>query len=123
MSLELIYVDAGHGHWAVCDAEGNAASERIAAHPPIGIDSDTSFEANQLQCKPGTRIVVMTDGVVEQPREDQEQFGMDRALAVLEKCTSPAEDVESLHAAVCEFAKTDQLADDTTIASIQLPMA
>ncbi|MDG2424601.1 MAG: SpoIIE family protein phosphatase [Phycisphaerales bacterium] len=123
VSLELIYVDAGHGHWALCDAEGNAASERIAAHPPIGIDSDTSFEANQLQCKPGTRIVVMTDGVVEQPREDQEQFGMDRALAVLEKCTSPAEDVESLHAAVCEFAKTDQLADDTTIASIQLPMA
>lgn len=122
VTLELIYVDAGHGHWALCDHNGSAHSERIAAHPPIGIDSDTSFESNRLQCTKGTRIVLMTDGVVEQPREDQEQFGMDRALAVLRKTRNPAEDVEGLHAAVCEFAKTDQLADDTTIASLLIPL-
>lgn len=123
VTLDLSYVDAGHGHWALCLPGGEARSERIAAHPPIGIDADTSFEANQLSCEPGARIVVMTDGVVEQPREDQEQFGMDRALAVLGRCGTPTEDVEALHSAVCEFAKTDQLADDTTIASIQMPMA
>ena len=64
----------------------------------------------------------MTDGVVEQPREeDQEQFGMDRALEVLKAFKIPRDDVEGLHKAVCEFAQTDELADDTTIASIMFP--
>ena len=63
----------------------------------------------------------MTDGVVEQPKEDQEQFGMDRALEVLRGTRDPHGDVEGLHEAVCDFAQTDQLADDTTIASIMFP--
>jgi sigma-B regulation protein RsbU (phosphoserine phosphatase) len=115
---ELTHVDAGHGHWAHCTAEGEARCERIAAHPPIGIDGDTDFASITVTCQPGDRIVLMTDGVVEQPRADQEQFGMDRSLAVLRESRTPEQDVERLHQAVCAFADTEHLADDTTIASL-----
>ena len=47
-----------------------------------------------------------------------EQFGMDRALEVLRATRTPRDDVAALHQSVAEFAQTDQLADDTTIASI-----
>ena len=121
-TMEIVYVDAGHGHWAHCHQDGSARSERIAAHPPVGIDGDTQFDSLVLKCQPGDRIILMTDGVVEQPREeDQEQFGMDRALEVLRGFKVPHDDVEGLHKAVCDFAQTDQLADDTTIASIMFP--
>ena len=121
-TMEIVYVDAGHGHWAHCHEDGSARSERIAAHPPVGIDGDTQFDSLLLKCQPGDRIILMTDGVVEQPREeDREQFGMDRALEVLKGLRIPHDDVEVLHQAVCDFAQTEELADDTTIASIMFP--
>ncbi|MBG80228.1 MAG: hypothetical protein CMJ39_05910 [Phycisphaerae bacterium] len=112
------FVDAGHGHWAHCTADGEASSNQIAAHPPIGIDGDTTFDCQTVQCAPGDRIVLMTDGVVEQEDPSGEQYGMDRSLAVLRTSRNPVEDVESLHRSVSEFAQTDQLGDDTTIASL-----
>ena len=115
---ELVYVDAGHGHWAFCRSDGTAESERIAAHHPVGIDAGADFGSTTIHCQAGDRIVLMTDGVVEQHRADNEQFGMDRALEVLRATRTPRDDVAALHQSVAEFAQTDQLADDTTIASI-----
>ena len=60
----------------------------------------------------------MADGVVEQPSPDGEQYGMDRVHQLLSTLRTPEDDVHRLVDAVREFAQTDELADDTTVASI-----
>tara|TARA_Y100000589_G_scaffold158243_1_gene150663 strand:+ start:3025 stop:4614 length:1590 start_codon:yes stop_codon:yes gene_type:complete len=114
----VTYVDAGHGHWVHCHADGTCSSPERATHQPIGIEGTARFTTHQLVCGPGERVLIMTDGVVEQPAPDGEQYGMDRVHRLLSTLRTPEEDVRELVEAVQAFARTDELADDTTVASI-----
>ena len=114
----VTYVDAGHGHWVHCHADGTCTSPERATHQPIGIDATARFSTHQLVCGPGDRVLIMTDGVVEQPSPAGEQFGMERVHRLLSTLRSPEDDVHRLVDSVREFAQTDDLADDATVASI-----
>jgi serine phosphatase RsbU (regulator of sigma subunit)/pSer/pThr/pTyr-binding forkhead associated (FHA) protein len=120
----VVYVDAGHGHWVHAKGDGTCSSPERADHQPVGIIGGTEFTTSQLHCQPGDRVLVMTDGVVEQPGADNnEQYGIERVHALLSTLSSPEEDVKQLVAAVFEYADTDELADDTTVTSIGLAQA
>ncbi len=121
-SGEVTYVDAGHGHWVHARADGTCFSPERADHQPVGIMGGAEFTTSTLSYSRGDRILIMTDGVVEQPDQDGEQFGMDRVHELLSTTKVPADDVQHLVDSVYGFASTDELADDTTIASIGLPM-
>ena len=95
-------------------------SPKRATDQPIGIDSTAEFSTNEIQCDPGERILLMTDGIVEQPSPDGDQFGMDRVKELLSTLHTPEDDVSRLVDEVRAFAATDALADDTTVASIGL---
>jgi serine phosphatase RsbU (regulator of sigma subunit) len=64
-------------------------------------------------------VVLMTDGIPEQPGQDNEQFGSEQVQAILEKTRTCKEDVTELLAAVRAWSATAALADDTTVASVQ----
>ncbi len=116
----LRYVDAGHGHW--CLRRQGAAPEP-AGRPGgmlIGIDPDYPYEAVALELRPSDRLILISDGVIERTSPDGEQFGMARALQAMSAATSPAEDVEMLFCASADFAETGTIADDTSVASIEL---
>ena len=115
-------MDAGHGHWVHARADGTCFSPERADHQPVGIMGGAEFTTSTLSYSRGDRILIMTDGVVEQPGQDGEQFGMDRVHELLSTTKVPADDVQHLVDSVYGFASTDELADDTTIASIGLPM-
>lgn len=114
----VTYVDAGHGHWVHCRADGSCFSPERATHQPIGIEGTAVFTTHQLTCGPGERVLIMTDGVVEQPDPAGDQYGMQRVHDLLSTLRTPEDDVHRLVDAVQEFAQTDELADDTTVASI-----
>lgn len=116
----VTYVDAGHGHWVHVRADGTCMSPERADHQPVGIIGNTEFPTSQIVCHPGDRILVMTDGVVEQPRADGEQFGIDRVHALLGPLDNPADDVQCLVDSVLKYAETEDLADDTTVTSVGL---
>ena len=64
-------------------------------------------------------MVIFSDGIVEQTTPDsQDEFGMERAGALLSQCTKHTEDVTRLLEGVLGYAQSDSLRDDTTIASI-----
>ncbi|MCA9299396.1 MAG: SpoIIE family protein phosphatase, partial [Phycisphaerales bacterium] len=71
----------------------------------------------------GDRLVVFSDGVIEQSGEGStrsaNQFGMANVLRVLAASQSPEADTESVMRAVIDHAGGDALDDDTTIASVQ----
>ena len=115
---ELTYVDAGHGHWAQCAADG-VTVHHAASSPLVGAFDEVEYVDVSVQLTAGERVVLMTDGIPEQPGQDNEQFGSERVQAILEKTRTCKEDVTELLAAVRAWSAAAALADDTTVASVQ----
>ncbi len=132
-SSVLSFVDAGHGYWLVRPNDGRVQRPTYRGGLPMGVDADTVYESESMVLSAGSRIVVYSDGVVEQTSPEGNDFGVDRAIFSLEPCPSPDVDVETLVRAVIDFAapvnvsgsgsraavdRVVRLADDVTVASI-----
>lgn len=117
-SRTVTYVDAGHGHWLVARAGGREERHSAAGGIPLGIDAEYAFTSDTLTLDPGDRLVVFSDGVVEQPGPEGDMFQIERAIEALAPSRTVDTDAAFLFDAVLGFAKTDSLADDTTVASI-----
>lgn len=117
---ELEFVDAGHGY--CFRRTGDGRFERIVSEGglPLGIDPGFIYETEHLPgIGPNSRIVVFSDGVVEQIGATGAEFGVERVIDLLHPSDSVESDVASLLAAVIEYAETDALSDDVTIVSIE----
>ncbi|MHC4219649.1 MAG: SpoIIE family protein phosphatase [Planctomycetota bacterium] len=115
----LRYVDAGHGHWVIY--RNNEAP--VEAGKPggllVGIDPDYPYEPEALVLRRHDRIIIYSDGIIEQTDPRGEAFEKSRVLEILQHTGSASEDVTALFDAVQEFAAF-HLDDDTTVASIEL---
>lgn len=124
-------VDAGHGYAMLVPPGADAHPIETVGGLPLRVGEDP-YERAEIPIPPGSRIVLYSDGVAEQPAHERpgagkndkrEQFGQDRVVRTLRASTDPASDVESLIAAVQTFAgikRGEPLADDLTVASIRI---
>ena len=119
----LTYVDAGHGHWVVIPSGGAPRKADRGGGIPAAIDPGMTYTAREMPFGEGDRLVVFSDGVVEQSgagsSRSQDQFGIDSVLRVLAGSDTPEGDVEGVMRAVVSHAGGENLDDDTTIASVQ----
>lgn len=116
---EVEFIDAGHGHWMVTQNGADAVRPSYKGGVVVGIDPDIEFSSEVFRLDPGQRMVLFSDGIVEQtPPDTDEEYGLDRAGALLGTCRTHQDDVANLLAGVLEFAQSDHLRDDTTIASV-----
>ncbi|MEE9211516.1 MAG: SpoIIE family protein phosphatase [Phycisphaeraceae bacterium] len=115
----LRYVDAGHGHWLHRPAGQLPQRVNQGGGIPLGIDSAFRYQAQLLSIGTGDRIIVYSDGIVEQVSAGGEQFGLKRILETLKDCRSAEQDIDVLFQALDNFAPGEDLADDTTVASIE----
>jgi phosphoserine phosphatase RsbU/P len=114
----VTYVDAGHGHWLVKSPSERPKPVECSGGIPLGIEPDFAYQPEELVIVPGSRVVLFSDGVIEQPGPEGGQFGIQRTIDALTRADSPESDVNRLFEAVTAFAGTSALADDTTVASI-----
>jgi len=118
---EVEFIDAGHGHWMVTQINADAVRPKFSGSVVVGVDPDIQFTSESIRLEQGQRMVLFSDGIVEQtPPESDDEYGLPRAGALLRTCDTHQEDVARLLAGVLEFAQSDQLRDDTTIASVGL---
>jgi len=118
---EVEFIDAGHGHWMVTQNDADAVRPAFSGSVVIGIDPDIQFTSESFKLRPGQRMVLFSDGIVEQtPPDSDDEYGLGRAGALLRACSTHQEDVTQLLAGVLEFAQSEHLRDDTTIASVGL---
>lgn len=110
--------DAGHGFCCLCRPGGPVKRIDVPGGMPIGLSGDTEYETLILPVEPGTRLVLFSDGVVEQPDAAGAMFGFEAAEVALAASTVPEQDVSSLLEAVRRHADGD-FADDLTVASLQ----
>ncbi len=115
----LDIVDAGHGYVCVHHAGRSPELVRSEGGMPLGVMSDTPYTCRSMEMGAGVRIVLWSDGAVEQCNPDGTQFGVDAVLAKLGEGDSPESEVALLADAISAYA-AGPLADDLTIASIEL---
>lgn len=118
VASRLDLADAGHGFCCRCEGGGPAQRLVLQGGLPIGIDEESQYVTETIPLAPGNRLVLFSDGLVEQPDPDGVQFGLDEALARLRPESDPATDVSSLIEAVRAHAQ-GPFADDLTIVSVQ----
>lgn len=112
-------IDAGHGYIAMWH-RGLASRVRCEGGPPLGVIADADYAVESIPFTPGSRLVLFSDGVVEQPGkgENADQFGFDRTLAALTASARAEDDVDTLFHALTEHAGADAFADDVSILSV-----
>lgn len=127
----LTYVDAGHGHCMIKPGTGDAERLGSTGGLPIGISAEAEYPPDTATIPPGGRLILYSDGLVEQQSPAGEEFGLSRAISALAGASAPEHDVVALFDALLAFATPEpaqgakatppdriSLADDVTIASL-----
>ncbi len=114
------YVDAGHGHWLIrSGADGAVKPVPSKGAIPIGIDPDRNFDNESLLMEKGDRLILYTDGVVEQRNAAGEEFGRDRLASAVSGSSTASGDVRAAFEAIDAFGGGGGLDDDATVAAIE----
>ena len=85
-----------------------------------GIDG-IKYREYEMQLKPGDKLFLYTDGVVEATRNNNELFGTARMLKALNRMASgrPYEILRSVRSAVDDFVGDDEQFDDLTMLCLE----
>ncbi|MFI0939930.1 SpoIIE family protein phosphatase [Streptomyces sp. NPDC021020] len=105
------FARAGHPGPAVVSPDGTATFPDVPGSPPLGLGGNLPFETTELQLPAGSRLVLFTDGLVEDRHRDI-GTGLEtlrRALAV------PGRSPEDICRAVMETVPASQPSDDVTL--------
>ena len=93
-SRQLRYVSAGHNPPFVVRRDGS--HERLRQGGIVlGVFANQTFKSDVTQLQSGDRLVLYTDGVTEACNSEDEEFGEDRLLQVLqENAAAPAVEIQ-----------------------------
>lgn len=111
--------DAGHGYIFLREPGKPAVRLEIDGSLPLGVAPNAGYKTTKVELAPDSRLVLVSDGVIEQACPSGDQFGLSRVLDTLAECPDPAAEIASMVRAVRDFAD-GPLADDLSAASIQI---
>jgi serine phosphatase RsbU (regulator of sigma subunit)/PAS domain-containing protein/anti-sigma regulatory factor (Ser/Thr protein kinase) len=100
---------AGHVMPAVVDPAGRVAFPDLPLSPPLGVGGHP-FEAGELQLAEGSRLVLFTDGLVEDRRRDIDEGLALLASAVAHRGQTPEETCRALTQAMLPEHPSDDVA-------------
>jgi PAS domain S-box-containing protein len=124
-SLTLAYSSAGHTSGYLLDSRGAVKCELTATGVPLGLFPDSAYETRSaLDLETGGALFLLTDGVTDCGRPEEELFGAARALDALRSSRGArsSDVVEGLYRAVRAFEKGGPQRDDvTTVVVRRLP--
>lgn len=112
--------DAGHGYCISIGADLKPVHLRCAGGTPLGSCEDSSYMTCTIPALPGSRIILFSDGVVEQPSPRGEAFGLPRLLQSLDPAETPEVLVERIVREVRAHAESSVPADDMTAAVVAI---
>lgn len=111
-------VDAGHGH-VLLARNGTGPAPLVSGDGiPLGIDAVHSYAPCGQTLGQGDRLIIYSDGVIEQRGAGGELFGQDRLVRSLSAASSAGEQTRAVFAALAAFSGTLTLSDDATVAVV-----
>ncbi|MFE0460772.1 SpoIIE family protein phosphatase [Kitasatospora sp. NPDC058965] len=111
MSGSCVLARAGHLRPALITPEGEVEYPEVAVSPPLGVGGHP-FETTELQLRPGSRLVLFTDGLVE-TRDTDIDVGLGRLRHTLAEHS--AQDPEGICEAVTRAMLVGHPADDVAL--------
>ena len=113
----LRYVDAGHGHWFVRRGDGTILTGQGRGGVPLGISSDSPYDEGMMTLSAGDRVLLFSDGVIEQRNPTGEYFTLERLYRMVSQSPGSEMDVRRAFDELIAFAARMTLDDDATVAS------
>ncbi len=113
----LVYASAGHPAGVILDSNGAIKRTLDSTDIPLGFLPDHVFTYSEtIQIEPGDILALLTDGIIDAERPDQNAFGVERALDFIRahRNESAQEIVTGLYEAVREFSDGLPQVDDIT---------
>jgi sigma-B regulation protein RsbU (phosphoserine phosphatase) len=125
-SRQVHYVDAGHGYALLAGPDGSCVQLAGGDGLPVGVMEDFIYKAHSATCAAGSRVLIVSDGLVEQmdpgPTNDpaRRQFSLEGLQGCLAATAATDDAVAEVFRAVIAHAKTPNLADDATAVLVRL---
>lgn len=116
----LVTANAGHEYPVFKSPDGNFELLKTRHSFVIGGMDGIKYKETEIKLEAGSKLFVYTDGVVEAENENEDQYGYDRFLSVLNKNkdASPKELLSAVSADVKAFTKEQPQFDDLTMLCI-----
>ena len=126
VTLFVGVLDLATGHLHYCNAGHNAPYVQGVQLPcnanlPVGIIAGRKFTEQETDIAPGTTIFLYTDGLTEAENARHELFGEERLENAISGFTGSTQElIETMTAAVRQFAGNTEQSDDLTMLAIKL---
>ncbi|MGB6974653.1 MAG: SpoIIE family protein phosphatase [Terracidiphilus sp.] len=113
----LEYVNCGHVHPLLKTPKG---IQRLSeSEMPVGLIHDAHYRAHTVHLEPGTRLLLLSDGVTEAENESGEFFGDER----LEESLARSSDLEDIFQSLSGYCGCASASDDCTMVEIDFSPA
>ena len=88
---------------------------------PLGVLQDASYDQTEMQLDPGDKLFIYTDGLLEAPSPDGEQFGRERLVETLmqNRDADPGDLKEAVLTRLMEHTSGRTDHDDVTLLAVQ----
>lgn len=114
-----LYASSGHPPMLLRRSSGDVESLGATGRP-LGLLAGETFEQHELRLAPGDRLCLFTDGLIESPDPEGNEFGDQRVADVLRRSSGgPFDTARELYRAVQEHRATTLLDDDLTFLVIE----
>ena len=119
---ETVVVNGGHERPFLQRDGGPAQQVELFADIPFGMPFETSRHAQPFPLRPGDRLTLFTDGVIEAQPDGGEMFGLDGLARLLEEFRgrSPRETTRMVTQASRDH-RAANLQDDATVVIVDIP--
>lgn len=116
----LIYCNAGHNPPMVLQNRNGRKGSIVWLNPTraaIGLVEEAELGEKTLYLREGDLLVMYTDGVTEAVNPQNEEFGSERLVGIIERLyqSPPKEVVQGIREGLEDFSEGKPFADDTTV--------
>ncbi len=118
---EIDYSNAGHNPPYVVHENGKVETVPAQGNMVLGAVENFQYRNDKITLEKGDMLFTFTDGVTEAMNRDGEQFGEERLEKLLAKCggKTSQETIDTVRAAVAEWAGDTEQSDDVTMLVIK----
>ncbi len=115
------YCNAAHHPLIVYQPSRQSFRQIDSEGVPVGIDATWDYPQTSFQIEKNDLLVFYTDGITEAMNSEDQQFGFDRLIKVIENnCSLPPEELkQKIFASIDEFVGEASQHDDETLIIVQ----
>jgi len=119
----ILYKRIGDRVWSYAKPpDHKGQSDGFPLNIPLAIDLDTQYGQFTIPMKPGDRLFIYTDGIIDTPSPEGESFGLARLKDVLDANTEVS--ISKLKSAVLktlnQYAQKELTHDDITLIALEI---